>query len=291
MTIQTSNETDQNIPCPVPQAPQAPQVPPDWGIEIRGTNRTSGEIGRLAGALAKAQGGFKVVEKTKVADFTHDKGRIKYNYADLAMLMAACKESLAANGLAVTQLVNIGGEGVIQIVTLLAHESGEWIQSTLKLASPSLKTKDLGGTVTYGRRYAYGAIVGVASADEDEDPEDVGSDKPDQKTDQKGSKKSTATDSKGRPYDKIKTGPEVAAPPRADNPPRVDEDPKQLTPEQIARVNAYGAAKRAFKENLETELTELLRGRKLKEMTEEEAKELQRDIERRYEEILSKEDL
>lgn len=285
-------EIDQNTPSPVPQAPQAPQVPPDWGIEIRGTNRTSGEIGRLAGALAKAQGGFKVVEKTKVADFLHDKGRIKYNYADLAMLMAACKESLAANGLAVTQLVNLGGEGVIQIVTLLAHESGEWIQSTLKLASPSLKTKDLGGTVTYGRRYAYGAIVGVASADEDEDPEDVGHEKPEQKPEQKGSKKSTVTDSKGRPYDKIKTGPEVAAPPRVDNPEATKQEaPKQLTPEQIARVNAFGAAKRAFKDNLETELTELLRGRKLNEMTEEEAKELQRDIERRYEEILSKEDL
>ena len=264
-----------------------PLVPEEWGIEVRGTNRTSGDIGQLAGALAKAQGQFKTVEKTKVADFSHDKGRIRYTYADLAMIMAACREGLAANGLAVTQLVNIGGEGVIQIVTLLAHESGQWIQSTLKLASPSLKTKDLGGTVTYGRRYAYGAIVGIASADEDDEPEDVEAEKP-PKASAKPTDKKPQTDPKGRKYDKIATGPEIPKEPTA---PAPAPAAPVATPDQIARANAFNAAKRAFKDRLEPELTELLRGRKLNEMGAEEAQELQRDIERRYEEILSKEEI
>lgn len=283
MSAITSETTVSNTPLP----------PEEWGIEIRGTNRTSGDIGQLAGALAKAQGQFKTVEKTKVADFNHDKGRVRYTYADLAMIMDACREGLSANGLAVTQLVNIGGEGVIQIVTLLAHESGQWIQSTLKLASPSLKTKDLGGTVTYGRRYAFQAIVGIASADEDDEPEDVDTEKPPKSSansSAKSSEKKPQTDPKGRKYDKIPTGSEV---PKSKEEPAPSPAPAAptATPDQIARANAFNAAKRAFKDNLEIELTELLRGRKLNEMGAEEAQELQRDIERRYEEILSKEEI
>ena len=91
------------------------------------------DIGKLAGALAKAQGSITGALKDSANPF------FKSKYADLAACWDACRRPLSENALAVIQTTEIRGE-FVTVVTLLAHESGEWIRSRLPM-----KPKDFHG--------------------------------------------------------------------------------------------------------------------------------------------------
>jgi hypothetical protein len=118
------------------------------------------DIGKLAGALAKAQGGITGALKDSANPF------FKSKYADLAACWDACRKPLSDNGLAVIQTTEIRGE-FVTIVTLLAHESGEWIRSRLPMKPKDFSPQAVGSTMTYARRYALAAMVGLAQVDDD----------------------------------------------------------------------------------------------------------------------------
>ena len=125
----------------------------------------SESIKSLATALAKAQGEFKAVPMNSTNPF------LKNRYADLGAVIETAKPIMAANGLAVTQLV--GGDGVtISVTTMLMHVSGEWIESTVSITSAEERGKSsaqvAGSIVTYLRRYALASVLGLY-ADEDAD--------------------------------------------------------------------------------------------------------------------------
>ena len=129
----------------------------------------SDKIENLAVALSKAQAAIENVSK--------DKQGYGYKYADLASCLAALKKPLADNGLSVSQLVNQDKEGKQLLVTLLIHESGQWLKSILCIESVIVKNKkgevtgnplqQLGAGLTYARRYALSAIVGLTQEDDD----------------------------------------------------------------------------------------------------------------------------
>jgi len=125
----------------------------------------SESIKSLAVALAKAQGEFKAVPMNSTNPF------LKNRYADLGAVIEAAKPVMAANGLAVSQLV--GGDGAtIAVTTMLMHVSGEWIESTVAITTETEKGKSTaqvaGSIITYLRRYGLAAILGLY-ADEDAD--------------------------------------------------------------------------------------------------------------------------
>lgn len=123
---------------------------------------------KLYAALAKAQAGFAPIIK----DRPGQTGNQKFKYANLAQLIEATRPALAANGLAVIQLINTNEQGKHVISTLLTHESGECVQSCVVMAAGSIdKIQDYGKAVTYMRRYAYSAILCLAS-DEEPDADD-----------------------------------------------------------------------------------------------------------------------
>lgn len=124
------------------------------------TTERSLDIGKLAGALAKAQGGITGALKDSANPF------FKSKYADLAACWDACRKPLSENGLAVIQTPEMGGEFVI-IATMLAHESGEWIRSKLPMKPKDFSPQAVGSTMTYARRYALAAMVGLAQVDDD----------------------------------------------------------------------------------------------------------------------------
>jgi hypothetical protein len=78
----------------------------------------------------------------------------------------ACRAPLANAGLSVVQLVSSDPTHAI-IETILAHSSGEWVSSTLAVPLTKADAQGLGSAITYGRRYALAAIVGVCPADDD----------------------------------------------------------------------------------------------------------------------------
>ena len=119
-------------------------------------------IGALAAALAKAQGAIKP------APMDRDNPFFKSKYATLTSLWESARAALAANGLAVTQATDFDNDGKIVLVTTLMHSSGEWIGSVYPVDPVDRKPQSLGSAITYARRYAFGALVGLSSDDDDD---------------------------------------------------------------------------------------------------------------------------
>ena len=71
-----------------------------------------------------------------------------------------------ANGLAVIQGCE-GHEGTLCVTTRLTHSSGQWIQSTLAVHPKDDSPQAYGSAITYARRYALAAMVGLAQVDDD----------------------------------------------------------------------------------------------------------------------------
>ena len=125
---------------------------------------TSSEIGELAKALATAQG--EMTAASKDATNPHFKSR----YATLASVWDAIRGPLSRNGLSVSQVLETPetGPGVI-VRTLLIHASGQWIGSRYVMPiADKLTPQAMGSAITYARRYALSAIVGIAPDDDDD---------------------------------------------------------------------------------------------------------------------------
>ena len=122
-------------------------------------------IGALAAALAKTQGSLNAALKDS------KNPHLKNKYADLASIWNAAREPLAANELAVIQTTE-RDEGGQYLVTTLAHSSGEWIRGQLTIGTDGANkgvnlNQALGSSISYMRRYALAAIVGVIQDDDD----------------------------------------------------------------------------------------------------------------------------
>lgn len=130
----------------------------------------SESIKELATALAKVQANIKPVKKDKTAKIpTKSGGSYTYHYADLSSVWDACRELLTSNGLSVVQMPEAANGGSdIYLSTILMHSSGEWLSSMLLLRPTDTTPQALGSAITYARRYALAAMVGIV-ADEHDD--------------------------------------------------------------------------------------------------------------------------
>jgi hypothetical protein len=126
-------------------------------------------IAELSAALAKAQGAFAPVTKSKTAQVRSDKGNYSYTYSTLDELIAATRPALSANGLACIQHARTDGQRVV-VVTELLHTSGQRLAfPEIMIALPAGGTpQSIGSALTYARRYSLSASLGVA-AEEDDD--------------------------------------------------------------------------------------------------------------------------
>lgn len=120
----------------------------------------SPQIELLAVALSKAQAMLKSAPKDSLNP--HFKSR----YADLASALDACREALAAHGFSVSQHPTSEGK-VVRLETILLHASGQFLSSTLTMTAQQDTPQGIGSAVTYARRYALMAIVGIAADDDD----------------------------------------------------------------------------------------------------------------------------
>ena len=95
------------------------------------------------------------------------KGQHGSSYLDLSELLTHAKKALGEHGLAVTQHVTVTEDG-LEVATELMHVDGE-----VKLYGParvraSGDMQQLGGQITYLRRYQLAAALGVAGAHDDD---------------------------------------------------------------------------------------------------------------------------
>ena len=121
--------------------------------------------GYLAAALAKAQAEMQHPKKNKTAGA----GSYKYTYSDLASLIDAIKIPLSKNGLSFTQAPSVDvDKKTMTLTTTLLHSSGQSLTSSLTVGLLDMKPQSIGSAITYSRRYALSAIVGVASEEDDD---------------------------------------------------------------------------------------------------------------------------
>lgn len=120
----------------------------------------SESIAALAAALSKAQALITGALKDSANPY------FKSKYADLASCWDACRKPLTDNGLAVIQTIE-ASEARAVLVTTLCHASGEWVKSYCPILTKDDSPQGQGSGITYARRYALAAMVGLAQIDDD----------------------------------------------------------------------------------------------------------------------------
>lgn len=116
-------------------------------------------LSELAKAFCKAQASFKTVEKRRQG--------YNFVYADLSDIWDMIRKPLADNGLSIIQCIDCI-EGRNHVVTCLLHTSGQYVEAKTLVEFTAKKFQDVGTALTYYRRYALSAMLGIVS-DQDVD--------------------------------------------------------------------------------------------------------------------------
>jgi hypothetical protein len=139
--------------------------------------RSSESVGALASALAKAQAELVNPEKSLTATMraaAPGEGQRSFRYAPLSSGLDIVRKTLGQHEIATVQTTAIDqASGIVNLTTVLAHASGEWIASDwpvcpiAEMASP----QRMGAALTYARRYALFTLVGIAGEDDLDAPD------------------------------------------------------------------------------------------------------------------------
>jgi|SRR6185295_2107748 len=133
--------------------------------------KRSDSIGKLSEALTAFQKSVPKITKNKTANVPMKNGKnYSYKYADLADIWDSIRGHLADNKLSIIQTPTTH-TGEQALTTLLSHESGEWVEDTMKIVIVQDSPQGQGSAITYARRYMLTSILGIV-ADEDNDASD-----------------------------------------------------------------------------------------------------------------------
>ena len=139
--------------------------------------RSSETIGNLAAALAKAQGELTNPEKSLVgtlpASGRGETGKT-FRYASLSSGLDIVRRVLGQHEIATMQTTATDrAAGIVNLTTVLAHASGEWIASDWPVCAvaETATPHRMGMALTYARRYSLFALVGIAGEDDLDAPD------------------------------------------------------------------------------------------------------------------------
>jgi hypothetical protein len=142
-------------------------------------HRSSPSIASLAAALAKAQAELVNPEKSMTATIRSDeRGRADqtFRYAPLSSGLDIVRKTFGQHEIATMQTTAIDqAAGVVNLTTVLAHASGEWIASDWPVCAiaDTATPHRMGAALTYARRYALFTLVGIAGEDDVDAPDIV----------------------------------------------------------------------------------------------------------------------
>jgi hypothetical protein len=131
--------------------------------------KCSDQIDKISEALAKAQGAMRNPEKNQTAEIVMKSGgQYSYRYADLPSIYDCARQALSENGLAHASTIEHTAELGMHLCMRLIHSSGQWYESVYPLPNDG-DDKTLAGKITYGRRYLFTALTGLAAEDDLDD--------------------------------------------------------------------------------------------------------------------------
>ena len=142
--------------------------------------RSSPSIAALATALAKAQIELTNPEKSLTGTIEPQRGEggaRQFRYAPLSSGLEIVRKTLGQHEIATVQTTAIDQvAGIVNLTTVLAHSSGEWIASDWPVCAvgETAKPHRMGAALTYARRYALFTLVGIAGEDDLDAPDLIG---------------------------------------------------------------------------------------------------------------------
>jgi hypothetical protein len=116
----------------------------------------------LGAALVAAQADMPAVDK----DGTNP--HFRNQFVTLDNLIAKTRPVLNRHGLSLMQFPSVSDLGAPTLTTRITHTSGESVEYVMPLFLPKQDMQTLGSAITYARRYAWAAALGISS-DEDDD--------------------------------------------------------------------------------------------------------------------------
>lgn len=129
---------------------------------------TSPEIAEFAAAFAAAQAKFPPLVTDAEAQIKNERASYQYKYATLAQIFKNYLPLLAGEGIFFTQSPGEFREGRIYVTTFLMHKSGQWLRNEVSLpAVPATTPQTFGSLLSFLRRYAALATLGIAAEDDD----------------------------------------------------------------------------------------------------------------------------
>jgi hypothetical protein len=142
--------------------------------------RSSPSIAALAAALAKAQIELANPEKSLIGTIEPQRGEggaRQFRYAPLSSGLEIVRKTLGQHEIATVQTTAIDqAAGIVNLTTVLAHSSGEWIASDWPVCAvaETARPHRMGAALTYARRYALFTLVGIAGEDDLDAPDLIG---------------------------------------------------------------------------------------------------------------------
>jgi hypothetical protein len=139
--------------------------------------RSSPSIAALATALAKAQIELTNPEKSLVGTIEPQRGEggaRQFRYAPLSSGLEIVRKTLGPHEIATLQTTAIDQvASMVNLTTVLAHSSGEWIASDWPVCavSETARPHRMGAALTYAQRYALFTLVGIAGEDDLDAPD------------------------------------------------------------------------------------------------------------------------
>ena len=124
--------------------------------------KTSESLSNIAAALSKAQG--EMPSAMKDGNGNHG------SYATLSSVIATAAPVLSAHGLSFIQMPSESEPGYMALTTRILHESGEWIEDTMRAAIGQARGSEVqaaGSVISYLRRYALSSALGITTEDND----------------------------------------------------------------------------------------------------------------------------
>ena len=142
--------------------------------------QSSPSIAALPTALAKAQIELTNPEKSLIGTIEPQRGEggaRHFRYAPLSSGLEIVRKNLGQHEIATVQTTAIDqAAGIVNLTTVLAHSSGEWIASDWPVCpiAETARPHRMGAALTYARRYALFTLVGIAGEDDLDAPDLIG---------------------------------------------------------------------------------------------------------------------
>lgn len=129
----------------------------------------SEQLNELAKSLAKAQGNFPTIPREREVEVkTKAGGSYYFSYAEFSTIREHVQPVLTDNGLSFVQSTSVTSNGGTILVTLLMHESGQWISAEMPVKQSEEGAQAFGSALTYAKRYALTLMLGLATEDDDD---------------------------------------------------------------------------------------------------------------------------